>query len=53
MIRIILLRLFISWWAIPLAYIVFLPLFYLLMGNFKEELGHVNAFAKHLWTGKD
>jgi len=52
-VRIFLIRVFISFWAIPLSYILFLPLFYLMSGDFKKEINHINDFVYALWSGFD
>lgn len=48
--RLLLLRLIICSWTIPLFYIVFLPISYLMSGEFRVELGNVNELTKQLWA---
>lgn len=51
MLRIFALRLSAAWWAIPLTYMILLPLLYLLTGDFEGELSHLNDFVISLWNG--
>jgi hypothetical protein len=46
--RIVLLRLLVSWWAIPAFYIMFFPLHVLLMG-IPEAQKDAASFTSFLW----
>ena len=50
--RLLMLRLIICSWAIPLSYVVLLPMFYLMSGNIKSEFDNINEFTCDLWAGK-
>jgi hypothetical protein len=48
--RILLLRVLIASWGIPLAWVVFFPLFYLLSG-FDVAIKDMRWFMGELWSG--
>ena len=51
MIRLILCRLLICTWMIPVLYLVGLPFLYLCLGDFNREFKELNRFTKDLWFG--
>lgn len=51
MIRILLLRVLIAWWAIPLFWVIVLPLDYLTCGDFEKSVSKVIDVSKELWSG--
>jgi len=52
MIRILMLRLLVCTWLIPVIYIGVLPLAYLMSGDFKKCVIDINEFVIALWYGK-
>ena len=51
-IRVLLLRLIISWWFIPCVYVILLPVIYLICGDFKGTLEYCNEMAHSFWDGE-
>jgi hypothetical protein len=49
--RILLLRILISWWIIPIFWIFHLPLAYLVFGNFKDCIKDEVGLSRILWYG--
>lgn len=50
--RILLLRLFVASWAIPVAWLVFFPLFYLVSGNARATAVELRGLCAELWNGE-
>ena len=50
MIKLFLVRLLISWWLIPVLWILF-PMDYLMYGDFKVTVSIFTDFTKDIWNG--
>ncbi len=49
--RILLLRLLVCSWAVPVTWLLMLPMFYLMSGNWDQELDAVMSLTRDLWNG--
>ena len=51
--RILLLRLLVSWWAIPIIWIVGFPMTYLVNGDIKENIDFYSDLTNELFNGRN
>ena len=52
MIRIVLLRALMAWYMIPFAYLIVLPIIWLLTDDIAYALKEVRVFSSFLWNGE-
>jgi len=49
-VRVILARVLIAWWAIPAVFLILVPMFWLLSGDFKLVVNDMRDFSKAIWN---
>jgi hypothetical protein len=51
--RVFLLRLLIGWWAVPLMWIFYFPIFFLLTGSREKSINFVSDLSRVCWYGSN